>query len=101
MKRIKLNFAAWAFLLGTALAFTTSSFTTVKAKTASGATQYQFNGTTLSQDKSASNYSVVGAPPSCSGTALPCTITVSGDLQTWLDARTPAQIRDDADAKRN
>ncbi|RAV60188.1 hypothetical protein DIU36_02505 [Mucilaginibacter rubeus] len=59
--------------------------------------QYQFNGTTLSQDKTASNYSVVsGSGPSCDGTALPCVVSVTGDLQTWLNARTDTQIRDQA-----
>jgi hypothetical protein len=59
--------------------------------------QYQFNGTTLTQDKSASNYSVVsGSGPSCAGTALPCVVSVSGDLQTWLNARTATQIKDQA-----
>ena len=59
--------------------------------------QYQFNGTTLTQDKTASNYSVVsGSGPSCEGTALPCVVSVTGDLQTWLNARTDTQIRDQA-----
>ncbi|WPU97838.1 hypothetical protein SNE26_17570 [Mucilaginibacter sp. cycad4] len=59
--------------------------------------QYQFNGTTLAQDKTAANYSVVsGSGPDCEGTALPCVVSVSGDLQTWLNARTDTQIRDQA-----
>jgi hypothetical protein len=102
MKRIKLNFAVMAFILGSAVAFTQSAFTTVKKPhIALNATQYQFNGTTLIADKSASNYSVVSGSPSCVGSSLPCTITVTGDLQTWLNAHTDTQIRDMADQKRN
>lgn len=102
MKRIKLNIAVIAFILGSAIAFTQSAFNTIKKPhIAHNATQYQFNGTTLAEDKSASNYSVVSGTPSCIGSNLPCEVTVTGSLQAWLDARTETQIRDQADSKRN
>ena len=98
MKRFKLNFAVAAFVVGAAIAFTQSSFTTAKVKRQNG-TEYQFNGTMVSQEKSASNYSVVsGSGPSCDeNEVLVCTINVTGDLQTWLNNHTDAQILAAAD----
>jgi hypothetical protein len=100
MKRIKINFAVLAFVLGTVVALTQSSFTSVKqANSRITAVQYHFEGNSLSQDKSASNYTILSSPASdCTeANVMPCVITVDGDLQTWLDARTNVQIRDQAD----
>lgn len=103
MTRIKLNFAAIVMTAGVAIALTQSAFTPAHpAKKHTTGTEYQFNGTMASQEKSAADYSVVsGSGPSCSGSALVCTINVSGDLQTWLNQHTTAQILAAADQTRN
>lgn len=87
--------ALFVMLLGAGVAFAFKA--PVKKIKVLPPVQYQFNGTTLTQDKTAANYSVVsGSGPDCEGTTLPCVVSVSGDLQTWLNARTDTQIRDQA-----
>ncbi|MGF7079047.1 hypothetical protein [Mucilaginibacter sp. UYCu711] len=92
MRRFKLNLALATFIAGSAIAITQSSFTPAKA--AKFSSNYHFKGTTTAQMKTAANYEVVTSPPTCdNGGSLPCEIdNISGSLQTWLDARTNAQI---------
>ncbi|QEM07803.1 hypothetical protein DIU31_031480 [Mucilaginibacter rubeus] len=104
MKNSRLNISMLAIVLGTVIAFTQSAFKPVhKHKFATA--QWIFNGTMLSQDKSAANYTKVDAthpvPTSCSGSAVPCYITVDGDLQTYLNANSSTAIRDNADEVRD
>lgn len=90
MKKRILGFAAIL------TAVSASAFTSHPANTL-----YKFNGN-ASSIHSASAYQVVTTPPTgCSGTSLPCYLSVSGDLQTWLDARTDAQIVAAAPATKN
>ena len=93
------NFKKIAFgLFVGALAFGFSSFTTAHAKRSG--TQYVFNGNSLSDDKTASIYSVESGDPGCDETAeLPCVITVPAGttLSSWLSARTNTQILQQAD----
>jgi hypothetical protein len=97
MKSNKLNFAVAALVLGSVIAFTQSSFTTVKhAITGKTTVQYHFKGTTLAADKMAANYEVYSSQTCASGTTLPCIIEVDGDLQTWLNSQTKEAIRDNA-----
>jgi hypothetical protein len=100
MKHTSFKLPVLAFALAAIIAFTQSAFTPVKTvKYKVAAVQYAFNGTTLAQDKSASNYTAISPSnpaPTCAGASLPCIVSVEGDLQTWLNARTPAQIRDQA-----
>jgi hypothetical protein len=96
MKRIKLNFAVAAILLGSVIAVTQSAFTPIKpaAKHFAG-TIYDFNGSMLSQDKTAANYSAEGTtPPDCDEVqTLPCRILVpeGQTLQGWLDSQSNFQ----------
>lgn len=96
MKRFKINKAFLAALiLGSTIALTQSAFTSAKPlKVKSGGTEWQFNGTSTSEMKSASEYSEVsGSGPSCDdANVLPCTINVTGDLQTYLNGHSDAQI---------
>jgi hypothetical protein len=102
IKKFKIGFLA--ILLGGIIAVTQSAFKPAHVRKYDAA-QWIFNGTTIAQDKSASNYTMVDGshpvPDNCSGTSLPCYITVDGDLQTYLDANTAADIRSNADEKRN
>ena len=95
MKSFKLNFTALAFILGSVIAISQSAFTPAKKSTAGRfSTQYQYNGTTLADDKFSVNYSPIsGTGPTCdNANQLPCVVTVTGSLQTWLDARTDIVI---------
>ncbi len=86
-----------ALLLGIILSVSTTAFRSVNNHRT--AVQYSFEGSNSSQSKSASNYTMLGVSdpqPECEGTSLPCVIEVDGDLQTWLDARTETQIKDQA-----
>jgi hypothetical protein len=93
-----------AFLLGSVIAFTQSAFTPAH-KHGLNSAQWIFTGTMLSQDKSAANYVKADAshplPQDCQGTAVPCYITVNGDLQTYLNANSTTAIRDNADEVRD
>jgi len=104
MKNRKFNITMLAFLLGTVIAFTQSAFKPAHDHGLTSA-QWIFTGTMLSQDKSAANYVKADAshplPTNCAGTAVPCYITVNGDLQTYLNANTSTAIRDNADEVRN
>lgn len=90
MKRKILGIAAIA------IALSASAFTTTRSNTL-----YKFNGNS-SNIGDASAYTEVSTPPAgCNtGITLPCYLSVSGDLQTWLDARTDAQIVAAAPAKK-
>ncbi|WP_374949830.1 hypothetical protein [Mucilaginibacter sp.] len=87
------------YLLGATaivLAIGASAFTTNNANTL-----YKFNGNSSTMHD-ASAYQVVTTPPAgCGGSALPCYVSITGDLQSWLDARTDAQIVADAPARKN
>jgi hypothetical protein len=100
MRSIKLNFTAMAFLLGSVIAVTQSSFTASKSTEANFAgTNYVFNGHTLAADKIAANYSVSTSNPGCDEVpTLPCVINVptGTTLSAWLAARTSSQIMTDA-----
>lgn len=102
MKNFKMGF--FALLLGGVIAVTQSAFKPAHRQRFDSA-QWIFNGTTLGQDKFSSNYQIVDGlhpvPDNCSGTALPCYITVNGDLQTYLDNTSSGDIRDNADETRN
>jgi hypothetical protein len=104
MKNKKLNISVLAIVLGSLVAFTQSAFKPAHKQTYATA-QWIFTGTMLSQDKSAVNYVKVDAthpvPSNCTGTALPCYITVDGDLQTYLNANSSTAIRDNANEVRN
>lgn len=104
MKNRKFNVAMLAFLLGSVIALTQSAFKPAHKNRLTSA-QWIFTGTMLSQDKSAANYVKADAshplPSNCEGTAVPCYITVSGDLQTYLNANSSTAIRDNADEVRN
>jgi hypothetical protein len=104
MKSFKVNIAVMAFLLGSAIALSQSAFISAKTvKKGQTGTEYQFNGTSVSQEKTASDYSVVsGSGPSCDDNdVLVCTINVTGDLQTWLNNHTDAEILGAADQTRD
>ena len=104
MKRFSLKLPFVAFALAGIIAFTQSAFTPAKVVHTKSVVSYAFNGTTLAQDKSAANYTMIDAShpaPECEGTSLPCIVSVDGDLQTWLNARTQTQIRDQADETKN
>jgi hypothetical protein len=100
MKNRKFNVTMLAVLLGSVIAFTQSAFTPAHKHGLTSA-RWVFTGSVLSQDKSAANYVKVDAShpasTSCSGTQLPCIITVEGDLQTYLNANSSTAIRDNAD----
>jgi hypothetical protein len=99
MKNLKMKFSLLAFALGSFVAVTQSAFTPAAKKFA---TQYQFNGTTLTDDTDPNNYSAVSSP-TCGGSAMPCVISVptGTTLSSWLAARTPEQIRDQAVSQKN
>lgn len=104
MKRTSFKISVLAIILGSMVAFTQSAFKPVHKHNFATA-QWIFNGTTLSQDKVAGNYTKVDAmhpvPTNCSGSALPCYITVDGDLQTYLNNNSSTVIRDNADEIRD
>jgi len=97
MKKYMLNAAAVVLAVGA------SAFTSIDVPARAVANQYRFNGTQLSQVHDISKWSQIsGTLPSCSGTVLPCVITVtSGSLQSYLDARSNEQVRDQADMQKN
>jgi hypothetical protein len=105
MKRIKLNFAVVALLLGSVIAITQSSFTTAKAvKGKTSDAHYVFTGNALADDTDPANYDVEDGDPGCaSGMSLPCVITVPDgtSLTDWLGARTKEQILSQADEKKS
>lgn len=96
MKRSNKIGFAFALVLGATIAFTQSAFTSAKPVKASG-TEYQFNGTQVSQMKDASQYSASTSPSCDDANVLPCTINVTGNLQSWLNSHTDAQILAAAD----
>lgn len=104
MKNRKFNVTMLAVLLGSVIAFTQSAFTPAHKHGLTSA-QWIFTGTMLSQDKSVANYVKADAanplPPDCHGSAVPCYITVNGDLQTYLNANSSTAIRDNADEVRD
>lgn len=72
---------------------------------------WHFTGAVLADDKSEANYDT-GAGDSCDNIVeVPCTISFDADdfstpstntpLQNYLNSKTDAQIRDDADSKRS
>jgi hypothetical protein len=99
MKNFRMKISVFAIALGSVIALTQSAFTPAGKRFA---TQYQFNGTSLADDKNAANYSAVSSP-TCGGTAMPCVISVptGTTLTAWLAARTPEQIRDQAVSQKN
>ena len=103
MKSFKLNFTALAFILGAFIAISQSAFTSAKkVNKARPGTEYEFKGTTVAEEKTASEYAVdSGSGPTCSGTTLVCTINVTGDLQSWLTTHSDAQILAAADQTKN
>ena len=105
MKRFKINLGFIAFILGAVIAFTQSSFTTVKAeKVKRSGTNYVFNGNSLTDDTNAANYSVESGDPGCDQTpTLPCVINVPAGqtLSGWLSTRSDTQIRDQATEKKS
>ncbi len=102
MKKSKISISLFALILGAGLAFNSASTPAKHSGAKQIGTEYQFNGTNSSQEKSAASYAVVsGSGPVCSGSALVCTINVTGDLQTWLNNHSVAQILSAADQTRN
>ncbi len=95
MKKLKINFAILAMIIGVTAAF---AFKPAGPKTIKGHTQttWYFNGST-GQVQTASDWSTNNIPDDCSSTgSLPCSITVDAStqsqLQTFLNSETVAQI---------
>ena len=75
------------------------AFTSVETPSATAfATQYQFNGDSMSEVYDTNEWStVVNSGPGCEEGGLPCVIEVeSGSLADWLNARSEQEILDEA-----
>lgn len=81
LKRINLSLVA--LVLGFGLTFLTSAFKSAD-KNARFTKQWNFIGTTLSQDLNGSNYSLTVSPPTAcdSGSDLPCYLTTPDNIDT-------------------
>ncbi|MBB6611799.1 hypothetical protein H7F15_12175 [Pontibacter sp. Tf4] len=90
---------AMAAIASAAAAFTGAPL----SSEASTIVQYQFGGSSMSEVYELDEWTeVTGTLPSCSGSNLPCVVTVqSGTLEEWLAERDHARILKDATSKKN
>jgi hypothetical protein len=103
MNPLKIKTGLIAAVIAVTAAFAASAFSPAEVETRS--VMYQFNSSQLNQARVSSNYSeITGTPPSCSGSSLPCIITVPDGqtLDQYLSSfSTDVALRNAATAKKN
>lgn len=103
MKPLKINSGIVAAIFAVTVAFAGSAFSPAEVKTA--AVMYQYNSSQLNQARVSSAYSeITGTSPSCTGSNLPCIITVPDGqtLDQYLGSfDSDIEVREAATATKN